>query len=552
MGNTDVAVTADAFRGAETKLMPEACRMRDALAEKLLQFQDEARENHLQSPIRRMALHVSGMMQSGEASAAEVSELVRLLTVNAFEYRSSRLRSYVGECDGERNTASLKALFHELAHDDAGVALPFETYRGRVERKALGIVITAHPTFTVSEELTRAQASLAVGLTEDGKALTDTDLDELVRFVASSRHGSPEQIRLIDEQKFALMAINNIHKALRRAYAVALDVAREVYPDQWRSLTPRLLSVATWVGYDLDGRSDIRWSDTLYMRLGVERLGLESYLESLDAIGVAGDGVDQARVLLETLKARVEGDMARLTLDPEQASEVGAFARELAASLETRLVSISKVTDLLTRDIEAGADKAAELAVLRAEMANFGLSFAQTHLRINATQLTNAIRHDLDITTSPEDPANRRRYLADIAELLANVQPETVNFGSIMNERTTAKRVFMLVAKFLKYVDADEPVRFLIAECNTPFTVLCALYFAKQFGVADKIDISPLFETGVALDQGHEIIAELLKNPTYVDYVKTRGRLCMQTGFSDAGRYIGQVPASLAIERIRV
>ncbi|MBL4693107.1 MAG: phosphoenolpyruvate carboxylase, partial [Magnetovibrio sp.] len=124
--------------------------------------------------------------------------------------------------------------------------------------------------------------------------------------------------------------------------------------------------------------------------------------------------------------------------------------------------------------------------------------------------------------------------------------------GSIMNERTTAKRVFMLVAQFLKFVDVDEPVRFLIAECNTPFTVLTALYFAKKFGVADKIDISPLFETGVALDLGHEIISELLHNSTYVDYVKGRGRICIQTGFSDAGRYIGQVPASLAIERIRI
>ena len=102
------------------------------------------------------------------------------------------------------------------------------------------------------------------------------------------------------------------------------------------------------------------------------------------------------------------------------------------------------------------------------------------------------------------------------------------------------------------YVDSAEPVRFLIAACSTPVTGRTALAFAKQFGIADKIDISPLFETGMALDQGHEIITELLKNPTYVDYGKTRGRLCIQTGFSDAGRYIGQVPASLAIERIRV
>ena len=132
-------------------------------------------------------------------------------------------------------------------------------------------------------------------------------------------------------------------------------------------------------------------------------------------------------------------------------------------------------------------------------MANFGLAFAHTHMRINATQLTNAIRHDIDITTSPEDPANRRRYLVEIAKLLEKVKPVSINFGSIMNERTTAKRVFMLVAQFMKYVDSAEPVRFLLAECNTAFTVLTPRSFTTQFGLDDKIDIVPFLQIALAL-----------------------------------------------------
>ena len=547
--HTPEAMTPDAFRGAEKKLMPAACNLRDELADKLIQFQREARENHLQSPTRRMALHVSCLAQQGDVSVVDLSDLVRLLTINAFKYRSQRLRSYVGEVDGARNEDHLRTLFTELAQDD-GMTVDFETFKQRVEKEVFGIVITAHPTFTVSEELTRAEATLAVDRNEDGTPLSEADMDALVKTIAEKPHGTPAQIGLADEQRFALMAIGNIHKALRRVYAVVFEVARGLYPDQWQTLTPRLLTVASWVGYDLDGRADIRWSDTLSMRMGVERLALAGYLESLDAIG--GADVAQAQNVLKTAIDTIDGDLERLKLDPENADEVGAFSRTLAEGLETRLVSVAQVTDRLTQAIDAGSDNMAELAVLRAEMANFGLAFAHTHMRINATQLTNAIRHDIDITTSPEDPANRRRYLVEIASLLERVKPVDVNFGTIMNERATAKRVFMLVSKFLKYVDADEPVRFLIAECNTPFTVLSALYFAKLFGVADKIDISPLFETGVALDQGHEIITELLKNPTYVDYVKGRGRICMQTGFSDAGRYIGQVPASLAIERIRI
>ncbi|MFC1673009.1 phosphoenolpyruvate carboxylase, partial [Pseudomonadota bacterium] len=544
------AVTPVAFRDAVEKILPDACELRDHLAEQLAGYKTEASKNHLQSPMRRMAMHISNMRFEGKTDTKGLSDVVRLLTMNAFIYRARRLRKYVGECDVAANMASLKTLFTGLARED-GKTLGFEEFRARIEREVFGIVITAHPTFTVSQELTCIEAKMAVGNNDAGEALSQDEVDALVKRAAELPHGSTDSIGLQDEQEFALMAIANIHKALRRVYGVAFDVARDLYPDQWHTLTPRLLSVASWVGYDLDGRADIRWSDTLSMRMGVEKLALETYLESLAEAG-SGEHVDAAKSLLQGTLFQLVQDLERLDCNPDDAEEVGEFSRAMVDSLGQRLVGVGQVTDLLTKAIDADPANAASLAVLRAEMANFGLAFAQTHMRINATQLTNAIRHDIDITTSPEDPANRRRYVSEIAKLLEKVEPESVNFGSIMNERTTAKRVFMLVAQFLKFVDVNEPVRFLIAECDTPFTVLTALYFAKQFGVADKIDISPLFETGEALNQGHYIIGELLQNPQYVDYVKGRGRLCIQTGFSDAGRYIGQVPASLAIERIRI
>ena len=145
-----------------------------------------------------------------------------------------------------------------------------------------------------------------------------------------------------------------------------------------------------------------------------------------------------------------------------------------------------------------------------------------------------------------------RRFLREVNRLLDKVKPKTINFGSVMAEMTTAKRMFMVVAQFLKYVDARTPIRFLIAECDSPAAVLSALFFAKQFGAEDRVDISPLFETPEAMEHGHDIIRSLLENPHYCAYVRQRKRLCMQTGFSDAGRYIGQTAASMAVERVRV
>ena len=40
-----------------------------------------------------------------------------------------------------------------------------------------------------------------------------------------------------------------------------------------------------------------------------------------------------------------------------------------------------------------------------------------------------------------------------------------------------------------------------------------------MFGVEEKIDISPLFETEKGLENGHAIISTLLKNKHYRSYI---------------------------------
>ena len=558
MSKTDAVSPAD-FLGAEKTILPNACKLRDELTAALAGYGKEAEENHLQSPVRRLAFYISNMVQEGRIDLSGLEELVRLLTMDAFFYRARKLREYVGECSPTDNEKHLASLFKKLGQDKNGKVIPFDQFKSKIERETFGIVITAHPTFSISQDLTTTLAALATGCDNAGGKLSQDDLMTLAKSIAENAQGDGGAITLDDEQQFALMAIANIRHAIRNVYRVAFDVAAELYPNDWQSLKPKLLTVASWVGYDLDGRSDIGWSDSLNARMYLEKLALEDYLKNITELSSspaidAGstENINQISKILKSQITLLASDMERLKADPNNVDEVGIFSRALVESTEQRLVSLASVVDILGIEAEKRSTASTMFAVLRAEMANFGLAFAQTHVRINATQLTNAIRHEIGPITSPEDPANRRTYLRAVSELLDGVQPVTVNFGSIMRERTTAKRIFMLVAKFIKYVDNDEPVRFLIAECNTAFTVLSALYFAKLFGVADKIDISPLFETGEALEHGHEIITDLLENPHYVEYVKTRGRMCIQTGFSDAGRYIGQIPASLAIERVRI
>jgi len=100
-----------------------------------------------------------------------------------------------------------------------------------------------------------------------------------------------------------------------------------------------------------------------------------------------------------------------------------------------------------------------------------------------------------------------------------------ISFASLDRETATARRQLMLATQFLKHIDSDQPIRLLIAECEKPLTIMSSLYLAHKFGIADMIDISPLFETSFGLEHGEKIVDQLLQQPVFIDYLRQRGRL---------------------------
>ncbi|MEM8827020.1 MAG: phosphoenolpyruvate carboxylase, partial [Pseudomonadota bacterium] len=220
-----------------------------------------------------------------------------------------------------------------------------------------------------------------------------------------------------------------------------------------------------------------------------------------------------------------------------------------------RLVDITPLIQRLDEiRTDATGQAANDLAVLAAAMRADGLGMAEVHFRLNAAQLHNAIRRRMVADAAGGDGAvamSSRSAIARLRELIAGAESLDVNFGALAIETTTAVRQFIAMAQILKHIDAKSSIRLLIAECEQPATVLSALYFARAFGIDENIDISPLFETATALEHGGRFLDALLAEPAYRAYAKTRGRIAIQTGFSDAGRFMGQIPAALAIERLQ-
>jgi len=508
----------------------------DKLWAELAACRQLSHETPLINPYQQLSYRLLKQMKTGDLPAEKIADLISGLCGHSFLSRGRRGRAYLLTTDRAENKARLLACFEVVSRGKS-----FTEFQNFMCREIAGIVITGHPTFGFSQ----GQYDILAGLI-DGSMSQETAAAKVT--ACSDRPG--EGLTLEYEYIQSERALLNLQQAIRQMYEIAVEVARTRYPDEWRSLDLKLVTSASWLGFDVDGRDDITWIDSVKFRSRMALRQCDVYIDYWQTI--SGNG--EISGLLTELKHLFENDLLNLPDAANDVDGVRRFAKYMAASRHNGLSQPAKIMAALTRQITMAEDekRAADLIVFRAVFANFRTGFSHIHFRLNAVQLHNAIRPMVAMEKDPDDATSRRRYMSAASKLLDRIDTQRIGYETILHEQTTAKRLFMLVAQFLKYSDPETPVRFLIAESDTPFTVLAALCYAKMFGVAEMVDISPLFETDQALVRGAEVIEELLENPHYFAYVKKRGRLCIQTGYSDAGRYLGQVAAGLAIERLRI
>ncbi|MHA1547040.1 MAG: phosphoenolpyruvate carboxylase [Alphaproteobacteria bacterium] len=497
------------------------------------------------NPVRLLAFDISHDVETGEIAVDDIARLAKHLCDNALIDRATRLRAYLAYPTAAAALEAFEAQVRTRALGPGNAPIPFDQFAAQWSRARYGLVLTAHPTFAMSGAMRQVLADLA-----SGNQATRQDAAKRLKDLAHA----PDDIDLAQEHVATQAAIANLQVALGDMHRAVLRVAREFYPEQWTSLTPRIATLASWVGYDIDGRVDIGWGDSIRFRLHEKATQLNLLAATAGAITP-----EEPSTRLDALKARLAAaaqiagqENEAFSRDLEAGSNIVDAANLLTSDNTDRLLSANEIGGWIDNALaQATTERTREdLVLLKTQVLGQGLGTAHIHLRVNAVQLHNAVYEHFDLFDNRS--FDGRVALARLTELIDEAVPETVNFGSLERERTTAKRQFMLVAQILKHIDADTPIRFLIAECESPFTVLAALYFAKLFGVESQVDISPLFETSDALERGGRLLEQLLDNPAYLAYIKARGRLAIQTGFSDAGRFFGQIPAGLAIERLQI
>ncbi len=491
----------------------------------------------LTNSVFSLALSMFQTLENGDHSLEDFTSLIDTIHFELLQARAERFRDQHGAIESKDTWGKVRAQLEQAATDG------FDVFTKAAGQSHGGIVFTAHPTFALSRSLRDAFA-------EHATRFDDTTRDALRAEANAPNEDWPDQITLLSEHEEAQTAIANARDAGRDYGALVTGVARKAFPEDWRDFRPSLPTIASWVGYDLDGRTDIHWSQSIALRLREKAAQLGYYKGRME--GLSGD--DRLAPLVDRL-ARAERHAAKSASlfegDLQAPGTLIEAANFLTADSDDKLVDATELISVLSEIIETPDtpdDLAEAVILLRAEIETLQLGTARIHLRVNAAQVRTVLSRDLSLET--EDTDLGRLALSQLAGMATGNKVRPVNFADLFIEQSTARRQFMMCAQILKHIDARSPIRFLIAESENPATVMGALYLARQYGVDNALDISPLFETPEALETGGRFVERLLEEPAFVDYIKARGYLSIQLGFSDSGRFIGQVAGNMAIERI--
>ena len=496
----------------------------DRLQSRLAAHRDSIASDPQANPVKLLAYDISKEVEERTVAFRTIEELIKQLSDDGAIARAERL----GERAGVDRADTLDATLETYALDG------FDAFKLWAERADLGIVLTAHPTFSLSRDIRDVLCEIA----------THGDSAERRERLAALPYLPKRAPTLLEEHDDAQWALKRIQDALDVVNGRVLAFARERFPERWTELTPRLVNVYSWVGYDIDGRTDISWGDAIRLRLQEKLTQLSRYVRKVEGLGL-----DALEDRLRRAEASAAKDLFLFQKDLSVPENLVAAANNLTRETDNRLLNMDPVYALIDEAVAASDDDELIMTLLRlrARFHAVALGTSRIHFRLNARHVVNAIRGPFGL----RDSMDQRTLLERAAKVTADAKEIPFNFASLALERSTAHQQLILTAQIARYIDDQTPIRFLIAETEDAIVPLGLLYLAKLYGVDGRLDISPLFETREAMSSGGRVVEKMLSIPVYRDYVERRGVFAVQTGFSDAGRFMGQIPATLAVERLQ-
>jgi phosphoenolpyruvate carboxylase len=506
---------------------------------------------------------------------AEEQERVRVLRERAF--RAAAEGRTVGETIG--------AAVAQLAAEGINA----EEMQTLLDRLYVQPVFTAHPTEakrrTILSKLRRMSIMLNMldfekPTPEETRKVGQSLLEE-IGSLWQSDETRLRQPSVMDEVRNGLYFFDDVlFDLVPSLYTELSESLADRFPGHAFTIPP-FLRFGSWIGGDRDGNPFVTVSVTEETLREHKGLALRLYQRALDRMH--GHLSVSARYgISPALEASLRADAA---LFPDEATRVAArypmqpyrhkgayIYRKLGATLEAnrrpwRADYIARpgtyrdveefVADLRLMQESLRGHKGGRLAdgrlgllIRQAEI--FGFHLVTLDVRQHAERHRAALTEIFGRYGLVEDFA--RLGEDQKVELLASelasrrpLAPERLDFSDETNETL---QLFRLVRKAQERVGPEAVQNYVISMTSGPSDVLGVLLMAQDAGIADKLDIVPLFETLADLHAASPIMRALFSSPAYEAHLTARQRSQqIMLGYSDSNKDTGYLTANWELRR---
>jgi phosphoenolpyruvate carboxylase len=489
--------------------------------------------------------------------------------VNLAEERH-RVRALRGRARGpEPVPESMEASVVEIRSREGEEAL-----RRELDRLAISLVVTAHPTEarrrSVVDSLRRIAGLLAsleqAGESRPARAPVERRLLEEITLLWRTDQIRSRRPGPLDEVRTAMVAFDEtIFRAVPLLYR---ELDRALGPDDVGARAPSFRAFVrwgSWVGADRDGNPEVTAEvtrATAAIQADHVLRGLEAVARRIASALTASSGFTPASPELLASLMGDEGRFPEVAASLRERFEDQPHRRKLALVAErlsaTRrdapggyggpdelLEDVTQVRDSLAA---AGAPRAAygELQHLEWQVETFGFHLASLEVRQHSAVHARVVGELLGGGASVANAAD----LATLDRLARKGWPE----GAAPSSEEAAEVVETLRAmvEIQSRYGPEACRRYVISFTRSPGDVV-AVYALARLAVPDgslQLDVVPLFESGADLAAAPRVLDELFALPSMANRLEANRReVEVMLGYSDSAKEIGFLAANVALHR---
>ena len=425
------------------------------------------------------------------------------------------------------------------------------------EQLRLRFVLTAHPSEAKRTEILVKLRHISQMMTQRERTAMlprerktwEAQLLEEIEELWQTRPIRSSQKSVSDEVEFGIYFLTTvIMDVVVDLYSELYDTLEQLYPEEnWQDLH-RLLRFGSWIGGDRDGNPNVTPEVTLQtlqtMRDAARRVYLEDLAFLEQHLTQRTDTLKDTR-LDEAFPTVPDADSERFR------TIIGKIRERLQAdgyrSRIPLLNDLRLVQEVLRQN---GGRRVAEGKLRRVirKVRLFGLYLAPLDIREDARLHAQAIaeafnRYGIasDYPNLPE--AEKQALLLREIDSRRPLFPSDLSSFSEVTQRVVA--TWRMVAEAHRRFSVGVIDTFIGSMSKQPSDVLTMLLLAEEAGVADDLDLVPLFETIEDLENAPRVMDALFSMPTYCRHLeKRRMRQQIMIGYSDSGKDGGYIASN--------